>query len=90
MPSNLRCRRAYYPCVSDEHYFATVVAFAGRGHETTCNSNVMHVSWKGQKEHPRTYYMEDVSLELLAHLRDGGGKCQAQESIRCVGLPSFS
>ena len=73
----------YYPCVSDEHYVPPVLAHAGVGNETTCTGNALHVHWLEKKAHPRTYYMKDISRELIESLRSHAGKCHAMNSIRC-------
>jgi Core-2/I-Branching enzyme len=59
MRAILPCSKPY-PCVSDEHYFATVVAAAGRSNETTCAGNAMHVDWARAPGtgSPFTYWMK--------------------------------
>ena len=49
-----------YPCVSDEHYYATVLAAAGLSNETTCAGNAMHVDWARAPGNgsPFTYWMK--------------------------------
>ena len=36
-----------WECIVDEHYMPSVLAYAGVGEDTTCNSNpVMEVNWR--------------------------------------------
>lgn len=49
-----------YPCVSDEHYYPTVLAANGFSNETTCAGNAMHVDWLRAPGNgsPFTYWMK--------------------------------
>jgi hypothetical protein len=55
----LSCSKPY-PCVSDEHYYPTVLAAAGLSNETTCAGNAMHVDWARAPGNgsPFTYWMK--------------------------------
>lgn len=50
-----------YACVSDEHYYPTVLAAHGFSEETTCAGNAMHVDWARAPPNtgsPFTYWMK--------------------------------
>jgi arylsulfatase A-like enzyme len=64
-----------YPCVSDEHYYPTVLAAAGLSNETTCAGNAMHVDWARAPGNgsPFTYWMK-VGTRSIFSGKPGGGK----------------
>ncbi|KAK9863353.1 hypothetical protein WJX84_001997 [Apatococcus fuscideae] len=57
-------------CYADEHYIPTLIAAAQLGHETDCVGQLTNVFWESDQDaHPKSYVADDVSEELIAHLR---------------------
>lgn len=79
------CRSEPYPCVSDEHYYPTVLAAAGFSDETTCAGNAMHVDWARAPGNgsPFTYWMKvrrpqatgKNNLSVFGHVPAACGSC---------------
>ncbi|KAF6151210.1 hypothetical protein GIB67_037418 [Kingdonia uniflora] len=55
-------------CYPEEHFFPTLISMSSpRG---VIPATLTHVDWKGRSDgHPRTYFREEVSSELIQRLR---------------------
>uniref|UniRef100_A0A1D1ZSR7 Uncharacterized protein n=2 Tax=Auxenochlorella protothecoides TaxID=3075 RepID=A0A1D1ZSR7_AUXPR len=66
-----RSASARRSCVSDEHYFPTLLAVAGLQNETSCEGSLTFTHWAGGGWSPKVYRARDVGPELLRVMRRG-------------------
>ena len=59
-------RSQWQQCLTDEHYFATVLAVAGRDDETDCAARLISADWSARGIHPDSFSAENVTVDLCA------------------------
>jgi len=65
-------------CISDEHYFPTVLASAGLDDECSCNCNgIAYTDWSEKGAHPKSFSRADVSSD------DFWRRLRKSDSSRC-------
>ena len=59
-----------------------MVAWHGKGQETTCQGNVIFVEWKERNKNPYRYLPADAVPRMIEHIRKQGTDCDAEKTIR--------
>eukprot|EP00884_Botryococcus_braunii_P006778 jgi/Botrbrau1/16100/Bobra.7_2s0066.1 len=73
-------------CFSVETYFATVLAYEDREHETDCFGYLLWAQWPGKPGHPVEFEAANVTLDLIKGARKPS--CSSAAAIRLTA-PMF-
>lgn len=73
------CKTCNRQCISDEHYFPTVLASEGAAMETDCAGRMTSADWVQLQNSPRTYHAHHISTDFIAKIR----KCHGAKLEIC-------